>query len=246
MGTQMTNETKTAPAGELMDTQIIEVAGVFALDALGITNTLRIARAIIAADRALVKRSGTQGTDENVRMLEMANLIAASACPEEESRLEVAYAIARHLRLDWPAAQLDTFAERELRRGDVAMPVVAWRKEFETLAALASYTDFSSEAALSLGWESLVKQSDAQAALDKKDSEIEQKDSTIFSEKDLNQRLLAMHSDAWRALADRGLLNGGKPLAESILRLPHFEFLKSFNAGCDAISSIAAHLNIDM
>ena len=42
---------------------------------------------------------------ENQQMLAMANRIAESATPDEDSRLEVAYAIARHLDLGWPAAK---------------------------------------------------------------------------------------------------------------------------------------------
>jgi len=42
--------------------------------------------------------------DENALLKDIAERIAASACPEDP-RLEVAYAIARHLKLDgWPAA----------------------------------------------------------------------------------------------------------------------------------------------
>lgn len=45
--------------------------------------------------------------NENQIMLDLANFIAKSAHPEDP-RLEVAYAIARYLKLDWPSAYENT------------------------------------------------------------------------------------------------------------------------------------------
>lgn len=44
--------------------------------------------------------------NEGEVMLDLANFIAKSAHPEDP-RLEVAYAIARYLKLDWPSAYDD-------------------------------------------------------------------------------------------------------------------------------------------
>ncbi|MDZ5813869.1 hypothetical protein U4I65_02310 [Stenotrophomonas maltophilia] len=44
--------------------------------------------------------------NEDQIMLDLANFIAKSAHPEDP-RLEVAYAIARYLKLDWPSAYED-------------------------------------------------------------------------------------------------------------------------------------------
>lgn len=45
--------------------------------------------------------------NENQVMLELAEFIAKSAHPEDP-RIEVAYAIARYLKLDWPSAYENT------------------------------------------------------------------------------------------------------------------------------------------
>ena len=45
-----------------------------------------------------------QVPSEKAQMLNLANRITESANPEEDERLEVAYAIARCLKLDWPSA----------------------------------------------------------------------------------------------------------------------------------------------
>ncbi|HEL3236840.1 TPA: hypothetical protein UMZ03_001885 [Stenotrophomonas maltophilia] len=44
--------------------------------------------------------------NEDKIMLDLANFIAKSAHPEDP-RLEVAYAIARYLKLDWPSSYED-------------------------------------------------------------------------------------------------------------------------------------------
>lgn len=44
--------------------------------------------------------------NEDQIMLDLANFIAKSAHPEDK-RLEVAYSIARYLKLDWPSAYED-------------------------------------------------------------------------------------------------------------------------------------------
>lgn len=55
--------------------------------------------------------------DENTFMKTLADRIVGNANPEEDSRLDVAYAIARHLKLDWPSAyaapQPDYKAQRD-------------------------------------------------------------------------------------------------------------------------------------
>lgn len=49
-------------------------------------------------------------SNESDVMLGLANRIVGNASPDEDSRLEVAYAIARHLGLSWPAAKRDANA----------------------------------------------------------------------------------------------------------------------------------------
>lgn len=51
-----------------------------------------------------IKNLYLQEETESETLHRMADQIAASSCPEEASRLDIAYAIARHLKLHWPAA----------------------------------------------------------------------------------------------------------------------------------------------
>ncbi len=59
---------------------------------------------VIASEQKPVDLRALCIEDENAFMQVLANRIAGNAYPEEDARLEVAYAIARYLKLDWPSA----------------------------------------------------------------------------------------------------------------------------------------------
>lgn len=71
-------------------------------------------------------------TDEDAVLLTVAERITRNASPDEESRLEVAYAIARHLGLDWPAAQIgpllsaDPAAPKPVAAGQAVLTDAGW------------------------------------------------------------------------------------------------------------------------
>ena len=70
--------------------------------------------------------------DENAQMLALANFITSSAHPEDP-RLEVAYAIARYLKLDWPAAYDSAPAGGGEAVKDQMLWDVFWRQDVEVL-----------------------------------------------------------------------------------------------------------------
>jgi hypothetical protein len=61
-----------------------------------------------------VKNMYLQEETEAETLHRIADQIAASAYPDEDSRLEVAYAIARHLNLHWPAARKENQKRKRL------------------------------------------------------------------------------------------------------------------------------------
>jgi len=84
---------------------------------LGGTCTCKERRAIAALRDLLPADPSSGESDEAAQLKAMAEHIAASACPSDDSRLEIAYAIARHLKLDgWPCAW-ETSGGVEVERG---------------------------------------------------------------------------------------------------------------------------------
>lgn len=75
--------------------------------------------------------------DRCKQMLELANEITSSASPEEDELLEVAYAIARYLKLDWPSAYDVDYAFKRIDEALTGMAITVEEEQaFEHLRAM--------------------------------------------------------------------------------------------------------------
>jgi len=107
------DEAEPAVDPDQLELRITVTDGVTTMDATPAAQTH------VGAGRAV---AGLMRTNEREVLEAVADRIAGNASPDEDSRLEVAYAIARHLKLDWPSAQLPP-AEKERAREDVRDPI---------------------------------------------------------------------------------------------------------------------------
>lgn len=98
----LANEVKDAVIAEVTKDNIISVTGAVIKRAKHIDLSAIVDRYAAAAEQAQSSNCITKGRRE--QMLELANEITSSASPDEDELLEVAYSIARYLKLDWPSA----------------------------------------------------------------------------------------------------------------------------------------------
>lgn len=72
--------------------------------------------------RTLYTAAPVQAGDENLAMLDLANRIVRNASPDEDGRLNIAYAIARYLQPDWPSAHEVVQAGQQVPEGWQLVP----------------------------------------------------------------------------------------------------------------------------